>query len=481
MPPPFQQNTGSKAALVTWTVITSILFVVATVLAIFAYLDRNNVVTERDTDRAKYGKIMSDTEYNGDLKTQLETVANANTETYPNGSSLVKIATLQRNELANVLAGPTAKSAEDALAKGRAALAAVDEKTKVKADSLTGAANALTTKLTAAQSQVKQLETARDDLNKKIAAINASFEQQLATKDKDIEAARTQTGTYQTDVTGVRADKDKQIADIQAAAEQQTKLAQEDVNRLQAQLSEAASAGKKQDQVIASLQSKLRDIRVSGDQISRQIDARIIRVSTDNTVYIDLGTGDQVVAGMSFEVFDRIEGVPKIGDAGTDDNLPKGKASIEIVKVQPGASQARIIRSTPGTNVVEGDLCVNVVYDRNIKYNFLVYGNFDLDRNGQATPSDADVIKRLVTQWGGNVVDKMTVDVDFLVIGKVPEIPNYSQEELDRPEIQFEVERRKQELAAYDEILAQAIQLNIPVLNQNRFLYFTGYYEQSGR
>ena len=37
-----------------------------------------------------------------------------------------------------------------------------------------------------------------------------------------------------------------------------------------------------------------------------------------------------------------------------------------------------------------------------------------------AFPADAEVIKRLVTAWGGQVVDQLNVDTDFLVIGKVP-------------------------------------------------------------
>ncbi|HEX8340861.1 MAG TPA: hypothetical protein VF624_08130 [Tepidisphaeraceae bacterium] len=480
MPPPFQQNTGSKAALVTWTVITSILFVVATVLAIFAYLDRNNVVTERDTLVAKYGRVMSESEFNGDLKTQLEGAAAADPDMFAGSPSLVRVATIQRDALAKALSG-AGKTAPAALADARTALATAARDAKITADNAVGATNALLAQYTAAQAQLKQLTTARDDLNKKIAAVNADFKMQLASKDAEIGKAREQAGAYQSEVTGVRSDKDKQIQDALAAAEAQTKLAQDDVNRLQAQVQEAANNAKKQEAVVAALQSKLRETRVGVSQISRQADAKVIRVGSDGVVFIDLGAGDQVTAGMSFEVFDRIEGIPQIGPAETDENLPKGKASIELVKVSPGASQGRVIRTTPGMTLVEGDLCVNVVYDRNVKYNFVVYGSFDLDRNNQPTPSDADVIKRLVTQWGGVVQDKLTVDTDFLVIGKVPEIPSYTQEELDRPEVQFEIERKKQELTAYDDILSRAIALNIPVLNQNRFLYFTGYYEQSGR
>jgi hypothetical protein len=76
-----------------------------------------------------------------------------------------------------------------------------------------------------------------------------------------------------------------------------------------------------------------------------------------------------------------------------------GKASIEVVRVGNTTSECRITRTSRGATLSEGDLIANLVYDKNTKYNFLVYGNFDLDRNGVATPQDAEVIKRLITQW----------------------------------------------------------------------------------
>jgi len=34
-------------------------------------------------------------------------------------------------------------------------------------------------------------------------------------------------------------------------------------------------------------------------------------------------------------------------------------------------------------------------------------------------------------------------------------------------------------LKAYDDVLNQAKELHIPIMNQNRFLYFCGYYENA--
>ena len=483
MPPPIQSNSGSRAALITWTVVTSILFVVATVLAIFAHVEANRLSTEKDSLTARYDAIVSEADVTGELVNAMKAIK-ANEAARFGDARLLAVAAMQRDTLAKQIAGPGAGGEADALKAADAALTPLTDgrgAVKVTANSLSGAVTALAGQVKSRQTEIQQLTVAREDLSKKLDAVNAAFTGQLTTKDDDIGKSRQQVQAALGDVETNRTDKDKQILDMQSKMDEQAKLAQDSINQLTAQKTEADQTISKKDNVIKGLQTKLRDIRQPVDQVLRQADAKILRTVGDGVVYLDLGTGDQVVPGMSFEVFDRIEGIPRPGDPTNDENLPKGKGSIEIIRVMPGSSEARIVRQTPGQTVVEGDVLVNVAYDRAIKYNITVYGNFDLDRNGQPTATDADVIKRLVTQWGGRVADTLTVDTDFLVIGKVPEIPNYSQEELDRPEVQFEVENKKKELTAYDDVLARAIELNIPVLNQNRFLYFSGYYEQSAR
>lgn len=477
MPPPIQNQSGSRAALVTWTVVSSILFVVATVLAIFSSVAANKAQTELATTQQKFEKVVSDNDLNGDVVNGL-TAARQNTTGF-NGN-LLNFALSQRDALARKLAGT---GADTAVAQADAALAKIKATPGLTAsgDNLTAASTALLNTLNARATELAQLTQARKELSDKLNAVNAAFKTQLDAKDADLAKANAAVQAAADEATAARTAKDTEFAALVAARGEQDTVAQDTVNQLTAQQREAAAKSKRLEDQITALQSKLRDIRQPVDQIVSQADANVMRVAGEGILYIDLGTGDQVSAGMSFEIYDRIQGIPKAGEATNDENLPRGKASIEIIRVAPGSSECRIVRQTPGETVVEGDAVVNLVYDRNVKYNVMVYGIFDLDRNGQASAQDADVMKRLVTRWGGRVAGALNADTDFLVVGKLPEVPNYSQEELDRPEIQFEVERKKKEVADYDELLGRAIQLNIPVLNQNRFLYFTGYYEQSAR
>ncbi|MCS7034009.1 MAG: hypothetical protein NZ561_08445, partial [Phycisphaerae bacterium] len=233
---------------------------------------------------------------------------------------------------------------------------------------------------------------------------------------------------------------------------------------------------------IQNLQTRLAGLRVNAaDPVVRQADGIIVRNPSPDLVYINLGQGDQVSPGMTFQVFDKVEGVPPPGDPESDENLPRGKASIEVIRVGPTSSEARVIRRQPGQTITEGDLIVNLIYDRNTRYNFLVFGNFDIDRNGQATAAEAEVIKRLVTQWGGRLTDKVNVDTDFVVLGIEPELPEFTREELEEPLNLAKFEQARADKDAYDRIKAIAQDYSVPILNQNRFLYFVGFYELARR
>ena len=204
----------------------------------------------------------------------------------------------------------------------------------------------------------------------------------------------------------------------------------------------------------------------------------IARIPTQTTVYIDIGQAQSVTPGLTFEVYDQQKGIPALGKNTPEGELPIGKASIEVIRVYPSSSECRVTKLQPGQQIYQGDLIKNLVFDPNTKYKFVVFGNFDLTNSGNATNADAEVIKRLVTQWGGQLVDKVTADTDFVVIGKEPVVPNVSSDDVAGADNAL---RAKQELDKYLEVQSQASKLSIPILNQNRFLYFTGYFDQATR
>ena len=139
-------------------------------------------------------------------------------------------------------------------------------------------------------------------------------------------------------------------------------------------------------------------------------------------------------------------------------------------------------RTTLGQQISEGDPIVNLIYDPNVKFRFVVFGSFDLTTEGLPTTADADIVKRLVTQWGGILQPAITADTDFLVIGREPVVPNFTPDELSGNLFnQNKKDEAEKALADYQKVLADAKDLHIPILNQNRFLYFTGYFDQARR
>jgi hypothetical protein len=185
---------------------------------------------------------------------------------------------------------------------------------------------------------------------------------------------------------------------------------------------------------------------------------------------------------MTFEVYDQLTRIPALGNAEqglSDANMPEGKASIEVIRILPGFSECRVIRRKPGYGVNIGDLIANLVYDSTQKYNFVVYGNFDLNNDSRAESADGDVIKRLITMWGGKVTNEVNINTDFIVMGVEPkaEPPSPNDDALVRQQ-KLEAQQAQE---AYLNVLKQASQLNIPIMNQNRFLNFVGYRSQATR
>ena len=105
------------------------------------------------------------------------------------------------------------------------------------------------------------------------------------------------------------------------------------------------------------------------------------------------------------------------------------------------------------------------------------YGQFDVDANGTPTHNEADYIRSRIIEWGGEVVegDQLTGDLDFLVLGDVPEYvftelisKNATEQEINA------MVRKREAYERYEELFQQAINAQIPVLNWNRFRLLTG-------
>lgn len=202
-------------------------------------------------------------------------------------------------------------------------------------------------------------------------------------------------------------------------------------------------------------------------------DGKIILIdNSTRTVHLNIGSDDHVYRGLTFSVYEK--NIPKDG---------KGKAEIEVFNVGKNISAARIIRSHVKKPIILNDIIANLIWDSDRTNVFTVAGEFDLDGDGDIDYEAAKKIKALIEKWGGRVTDNVSIDTDFLVLGKMPRLlkkPTFEQIEVD-PMAMEKYEASLRKLTSYKEVQTRAEALSVPVFNAERFLYFIGYKTQSIR
>lgn len=491
--PPITGNQGSRTGLVTAVVIFTVLFVVATIFAIYYAVQAQNsqldLANFKSTVVPKY--LPDGVQTGGPPAPELEAARNKGENGLTPSMPLMTVALTQRNNLASAIdpSAPPASALDDA----RAALAAASTKVNAAGVSipsnqgnLVGAVNVLSTAVVNKQNQIdqlqKQLSDAQNALQSKtneLTAATQKLEETTTMIRKEAQQAQAGVATY-------RGEKEKQVNEMSQAALQQQNALQEQVNKLNTDVNSKNAQITKLNSDIRTLQNKLGERRVdAADSVIRHPDAQVLRIGTNDTVYLNIGANQHVVPGLTFSVYDRRTGVPALSTATNQENgdaQVQGKAELEVIRVDANSSEARVTSRTAGkAPIAEGDYVANLIYDPNTTYNFYVFGKFDLDRNGVPTTQDTDVVKRLVSQWGGNVTNDINVNTDFVVVGAEPVVPNLTHDEEADPILVQKRAQAQQDLNQYLEVINKARDLHIPILNQNRFLYFTGYYNQAKR
>ena len=485
MPPPMSPQ-GSRAGLITAVVVMSILFVTSAIFAFYYSAEFRNASRERDQLRTTNQQFAS-SEFQQDPAFQ-DVLALRDSDPKFQGMSAAQILASQRDTANTRLAGvPNLARAED---KYKQALGAATAKEVGEAGVTVTANSSLADAVISLSKGMLDQANQAQTVGEQLAATQKQLEEEvkqretvLAERDAKITEQGQQLEQAMTELASRGQAGDQSVAKVQQEASRAIKSAQQEASKRQKVIAERDAAISDLQIKLDAAVSKLRQYRPvsTKENIVRQSDGEVVRVPGRDNVFINLGKGDQISPGMTFEVYDRFSGVPELGPDGTnpEGEMPQGKASIEVVRVGPGQSECRIVRLTQGQSVIERDVVANLVYDKNAKYNFVVFGDFDLDQDGTPRPGDADVIKRLITGWGGRLQNGVNVNTNFVVLGVEPEVPAP-----DENETATDIQRREElqrQLDSYLQVRSEAIKLNIPVMNQNRFLYYVGYFEQSQR
>ena len=338
---------------------------------------------------------------------------------------------------------------------------------------------------------IKKLMTKLDNTTNTALVLQEQFEQMKKQFDdamqETIEKEKTllaEKEKYQQQVNEIKQDYNNLKTLTQQTANQQ-------VNMLMTQLEEERTARKRLNQQLLKTeaelaiaeermkraQEKLHELVPPPDSeiAAYQPDGKIILIDKSaKIVHINLGSEDHVYRGLTFSVYDKNMPIPKDGE---------GKAEIEVFNAGKNISAARIIRSSVKNPIILDDIIANLIWDSEKTNVFVVAGEFDLDNDGAADYQGAEKIKALIEKWGGKVVDNISINTDFLVLGTTPTVlerPTFEQMEVD-PMAMEKYEASLQRLEFYNDVQNRAQLFSIPIFNTERFLYFIGYKTQSVR
>jgi len=316
-----------------------------------------------------------------------------------------------------------------------------------------------------------------EDLHKEFDTAQTASRQKelelLAEKDQYYRQVQDIKSKYNELETLLRQTTDQRVQTLRELLEEEranSKELKDDLLLTQAKLRQA------EDRMELALQ-ELRSIKPgpSIDVAAFKPDGKIMSVDdATDTVYLNIGSEDRVYVGLTFSVYDKSVPIPKDG---------KGKAEVEVFNVEKNISAARIIHSKIKNPVMEDDIIANLIFDSEKANVFVVAGEFDLNNDGKVDYGGADKVKTLIGKSGGKVVETVSVNTDFLALGKAPTV--LRKPTLEELEVYpMAMERYTASLkkhAHYQDILEQAQALSIPVFNYERFLYFIGYKTLSGR
>ena len=331
---------------------------------------------------------------------------------------------------------------------------------------------------------IKGRDTAIANLNMQLEQANK--DRQTALTNLENEAARVQqlNETHQRTIAALTADIQRykdEVDQYRASVGDSKNFMNSEIEKLRDRFASAESALNDKIRTIETENLQLKDqlAKLRGEK-NRDIlkplaegalvDGSVIAIDPGSqTVTIDKGRRERIVLGMRFPVYSDATAV-RPNAAG---EYPVGKAVVEVINVGETSATARVISETRGNPVVRGDVVANAVYDPNKIYTFLVYGNFDANRDGMATLAESEDVKALIQSWGGKVTDELTGDVDFMVLGTRPVLPPPPPSSAPYAVMQ-EFMRLDAMASRYDELFRQATSTSVPVLNENRLYTLIG-------
>jgi hypothetical protein len=497
-------SVGVGATITILAVATLGLFVTSMIF----YAQRREALNIKGDLEKTTKDFVSDTDRNDPVVTKIKEVAKPGS---PNGKTVLRYAFDERRDLMQKVTGndrdtmdaitagliqsylfdqgpasPTVKALEAEAAKAQKGVIPYVLEQRNKPDASDAARQALASadsrrllslvreresSIDSLQKRVDDAEGARnralqdkENESKRVTDIEKAQQTTVAELQKQVDITRAESEALREGINGLKATMDKRVDDILAQKDASVATLRGELDKFQAE--RAVDKGR-----IKTLEEQIRGTRYVGQSEYALVDGIVVASNGgDRTVTLNIGRKQRVVIGLSFNVYSQgavIRPDDKSGD------YPAGKATLEVIRVEDNSSIARILREQRGNPVVKGDIIANPIFDPAKKYKFLVFGNFDPQRTGNASAFGANEVKAWIRDWGGDSVDALVGDVDFIVLGERPQVPPQPPSSAPIEVINFNLDQQRI-AQKYDELFKQATDTAIPVLNENRLRTLLG-------
>lgn len=342
---------------------------------------------------------------------------------------------------------------------------------------------ALTTVFSELLTKLDQTTKQRNAAEEQLGILRGRFDDAIKTMEQTEQTLTAKVTEYYQQVQDIKTDynnlrvlveqnsdeRAKTLLDQLESTRTEAKQLNQDLLKTQAELT--VSQGKLQGALAAVTEIKPAPDR---ETTAFKPDGEVILVNeASGVIHINLGSEDRIYRGLTFSVYDRSAGIPRDG---------KPKAQVEVLAVDPRISTARILSSERRNPIALGDSVANLIWDAGRENQFVVAGEFDLDRDGKIDYDGIRKIETLVQKWGALVAQDVSADTDYVILGTEPVVPAEPtlDEQASDPMSMQRYNTARQMNDRYQQIRQRAESLWVPIFNYDRFLSFTGYATQVG-
>jgi hypothetical protein len=475
-----------------YTLITFVaLFIVATTAAVVYYVKAEELRTSRDDLQEQVDALANKEEVRS-----LGGIIGAKMSGHSNLGTMVEYL----NSMVQLVNGSVpATSAEVKVANSAKAVAALQERAKAFIPMPTPPAPdpntidpnnppdpnegkpvqvALTSLVSDLLLKLDQTTKQRDTSEEQLGTLRKRFDDAVATMQQTEQNLTTKVSEYYKQVQDIKTDYNNLRVLVQQNSDERAKTLLDQLEKTKAEAGQLNQDLLKNKAELTVAQGKLqaaltavKEIQPTPDNESTafKADGEIVRVDEPaSVVYINLGSEDRVYRGLTFSVYDRAGGIPRDG---------KPKAQVEILAMERRVATARILSSERKNPIAVGDSVANLIWDAGRQNQFVVAGEFDLDRDGKTDYDGISKIETLVRKWGGTIAEDVTADTDFVILGTEPTVPAEPtlNEQTNDPTAMQRYNTARQTDDHYQQIRQRAESLYVPIFNYDRFLSFTGY------